>query len=144
MRRYAKNGGAQRCRFSAIPEKPVWSKWPPTRAKVEHQSPSPRRGGGEGRMTRWRRESYPQPAERRRDQLPRPLGHPAPLMDGFALNRVVDRIRMILLWPVCTACKTFHKTHLHQTVKSCIEKNEHLKTNDIATTCLQKYFHHGH
>ena len=40
-----------------------------------HRSP----GGGEGRVTEWRRESNPQPADlRRRDQRPRPLGHPAP------------------------------------------------------------------
>ena len=40
-----------------------------------HRSP----GGGEGRVTGRRRESNPQPADRRmRDRLPRPLGHPAP------------------------------------------------------------------
>ena len=40
-----------------------------------HRSP----GGGEGRMTGWRRELNPQPADRRkRDQLPRSLGHSGP------------------------------------------------------------------
>ena len=44
-----------------------------------HRSP----GGGEGRMAGRRRESNPQPADRRkRNRLPRRLGHPAPTEQG--------------------------------------------------------------
>ena len=43
-----------------------------------HRSP----GGEEGRMTGRRRESNLPPADRRmRDQLPRPLGDPAPILN---------------------------------------------------------------
>ena len=54
-------------------------------------------GGGEGRMTWWRRELNPQPADRRkRDQLPSPLGHPGPWLVAktnpakFQYNRLIS------------------------------------------------------
>ena len=49
---------------------------------VPHSHRSP--GCREGRVNEWRRELSPKPADRRRrDQRPRPLGHPAPRDDAL-------------------------------------------------------------
>ena len=49
---------------------------------------SPRSPGAVVRMTGWRRELNPQPADRRkRDQLPRPPGHPAPSFQDRYLKK---------------------------------------------------------